>query len=229
MNSKSRNLLLGTLLLGQASYSMAALQSGTAQNFTFQWDDSFWSSVVATGNTLTFSALLNSVSALSPSGTGGTLDQNGYKVDYLSSNNHGAPVISLIANNGFNLNALNFGMAGHYSLTGTAEFGAEMGMYQYLVDVPHSTNFGAHTTLGSSSGNFSTGNLFSLGGASKFDGTAWFWGKTAALGADSSASLTLDSAYLAVNVSPVPEPETYAMMLVGLGFMGFAARRRQKA
>jgi hypothetical protein len=26
--------------------------------------------------------------------------------------------------------------------------------------------------------------------------------------------------------SPVPEPETYAMMLVGLGLLGFAARRR---
>lgn len=28
-------------------------------------------------------------------------------------------------------------------------------------------------------------------------------------------------------VAPVPEPETYAMLLAGLGLMGFAARRRQ--
>ena len=28
-------------------------------------------------------------------------------------------------------------------------------------------------------------------------------------------------------VSPVPEPETYAMMLAGLGFMGFVSRRRK--
>lgn len=28
-------------------------------------------------------------------------------------------------------------------------------------------------------------------------------------------------------VSPVPEPEVYGMMLVGLGFMGFVARHRK--
>lgn len=32
---------------------------------------------------------------------------------------------------------------------------------------------------------------------------------------------------LAVEVAPVPEPETYALMLAGLGLVGFMARRRQ--
>lgn len=31
----------------------------------------------------------------------------------------------------------------------------------------------------------------------------------------------------AVNTSPVPEPETYALMLVGLSFIGFTIRRRK--
>jgi hypothetical protein len=31
-----------------------------------------------------------------------------------------------------------------------------------------------------------------------------------------------------VNVSPVPEPESYAMLLAGLGLLGFMARRRQQ-
>jgi hypothetical protein len=31
-----------------------------------------------------------------------------------------------------------------------------------------------------------------------------------------------------LNVSAVPEPETWAMMLGGLGLMGFMARRRKK-
>ena len=31
-----------------------------------------------------------------------------------------------------------------------------------------------------------------------------------------------------VSISPVPEPETYAMMLAGLGLLGFSARRRNK-
>ena len=32
-----------------------------------------------------------------------------------------------------------------------------------------------------------------------------------------------------VNVNPVPEPETYAMMLAGLGLLGFIARRKRTA
>ncbi len=31
-----------------------------------------------------------------------------------------------------------------------------------------------------------------------------------------------------ISVTPVPEPETYAMMLAGLGLMGFIARRRKQ-
>jgi hypothetical protein len=31
-----------------------------------------------------------------------------------------------------------------------------------------------------------------------------------------------------VNTSPVPEPETYGMMLSGLGILGFIARRKKK-
>ena len=34
-------------------------------------------------------------------------------------------------------------------------------------------------------------------------------------------------AYLEFNTQPVPEPETYAMMLAGLGMLGFMARRRK--
>lgn len=30
-------------------------------------------------------------------------------------------------------------------------------------------------------------------------------------------------------VAPVPEPETYAMLLSGLGLLGFAARRKRRA
>jgi hypothetical protein len=34
---------------------------------------------------------------------------------------------------------------------------------------------------------------------------------------------------VAVSLAPVPEPETYAMMLAGLGLMGFIARRRKQS
>ena len=39
-------------------------------------------------------------------------------------------------------------------------------------------------------------------------------------------SLVAERPLLTVEVTPVPEPETYAMLLAGLGLIGFAARRR---
>lgn len=33
---------------------------------------------------------------------------------------------------------------------------------------------------------------------------------------------------VSLSVTPVPEPDTYAMLLSGLGLMGFVARRRTK-
>lgn len=60
---------------------------------------------------------------------------------------------------------------------------------------------------------------FSGSGASPNDGRSWA----------SSNSLRYDLAYTAVAVSPVPEPETYAMMLAGLGLVAWVSRRRKTA
>jgi len=42
------------------------------------------------------------------------------------------------------------------------------------------------------------------------------------------SQFTLDGTYLA-SIAAVPEPETYAMMLAGLGLLGFVARGKKKA
>ena len=44
----------------------------------------------------------------------------------------------------------------------------------------------------------------------------------------STAILTISNVTIANPVSAVPEPETYAMLLAGLGLMGTIARRRKK-
>jgi hypothetical protein len=41
---------------------------------------------------------------------------------------------------------------------------------------------------------------------------------------DSNLSLTYQPT--SFSIAPVPEPETWAMMLLGLGVVGYAARRR---
>ncbi|MBI5789952.1 MAG: PEP-CTERM sorting domain-containing protein [Rhodocyclales bacterium] len=38
----------------------------------------------------------------------------------------------------------------------------------------------------------------------------------------------LDNVSVQAVAAPVPEPETYALMLAGLGLMGFVARRRKQ-
>lgn len=43
-----------------------------------------------------------------------------------------------------------------------------------------------------------------------------------------AAGQTISFGYSYTFAAPVPEPETYAMLLAGLGLMGFVARRRQK-
>jgi|SRR6185436_9623431 len=48
---------------------------------------------------------------------------------------------------------------------------------------------------------------------------------------DTKTPPTFDNNYASwgsFHVSPVPEPETYAMLIAGLGLMGFVARRRQR-
>lgn len=50
------------------------------------------------------------------------------------------------------------------------------------------------------------------------------------LGYNDSATVDtdFDDFVIGVNIAPIPEPETYAMLLAGLGLMGFVARRRKQ-
>lgn len=49
------------------------------------------------------------------------------------------------------------------------------------------------------------------------------------LGVWDGPNTTQDLAMFSKVVTPVPEPETYAMLIAGLGLMGFIARRRRQA
>ena len=68
---------------------------------------------------------------------------------------------------------------------------------------------------------YQTTNSPLLSSQGSANGSAWFWVSNA--GGDFALSSASGFDYTA---APVPEPETYAMLLAGLGLVGFAARRR---
>jgi hypothetical protein len=81
-----------------------------------------------------------------------------------------------------------------------------------------------------SSGNLIDTILFSgLGGYSNFNisGRGIFSGVTFTNNTDGAGLRFQNFSYNSVT-PPVPEPQTYAMLLVGLGIIGFMARRRKE-
>lgn len=61
------------------------------------------------------------------------------------------------------------------------------------------------------------------------------WGKTLAngnrtlvLAADNNFSATQSTQFIALEIAPVPEPETYALLLAGLGLLSLARRRARR-
>lgn len=72
---------------------------------------------------------------------------------------------------------------------------------------------------------FSTHTLSGLSTGVDYSLNVYGWGDPMA-SATGDYRITLTAAS---GVAPIPEPETYAMMLAGLGLLGFASRRRKPA
>lgn len=61
-----------------------------------------------------------------------------------------------------------------------------------------------------------------------FDTTATNYAKTAFFDLTGTGVGGISGPFAAYSPAPVPEPETYAMMLAGLGMLGFVAKRRKQ-
>lgn len=187
-------------------------QLTTVQSFTGIYRPFSFSSPVSISATLAetsgFGGLLNRYNAQIGILNDGTRD-GGYRVSfYRGDQNFNDSAITLL--DGANTIA---------SFTPTIQFGHQIDVrLDFGVDgsvlgsigqnsQSESFSFGPHSVL-SSGGNV----LIGLGGA---DGR----------GTSNPTQHRVDNFQIA---SPIPEPETYAMLLAGLGVLGFAARRRQR-
>ncbi len=65
------------------------------------------------------------------------------------------------------------------------------------------------------------------GGSVDFETFAFGWNNLASVRIVNTAG-SVDGLFSVDNITPVPEPETYAMLLAGLGLLGFMAHRRKE-
>lgn len=209
-------------------------------NVQFFYDADFWgeNTATVTGNSISFDigsdySVLAKVKATS---TNGWAQQN-----YTDSAN---PGLIAVAKTGFQmLGGLDVSVAGHYSTAAnggyvitTAAGYLHNGSFSGGVFEADPSKYGYYTAadLRASSGTAASGALFGATQTGSWDGlqamsvdaSLTSYAQQSGPGL-SSAALTNVSYGFGVIAAPVPEPETYAMLLAGLGLVGAIARRRK--
>jgi hypothetical protein len=146
--------------------------------------------------------------------------------------------VTVSAHTGYQLTAFNLNEQGGYSLTGDEALVYVLG-YLGALDIEGNTDLYLNSNLQSS---LSNGTWSALAGVTL---PATGWGGAdgvvssvslaisndlfADAGSGSSASIYKDFVGITAVTTPVPEADTYAMLLAGLGLVGFMARRARMA
>lgn len=236
--------ILGSIYATSAS---AAIQNVNASGFTFSYDDSYWNSPVSqSGNTVTFTNLGLSGTVL---GAGTETVYGGFGFEgFVTIKANAGEQISQIVTSGLGNTTLTVGSGGGFSASGTipyvnSGFGY-MGNFgsTWVSNQESYVGSGSAVIIGGSSNNTPgetvTGTAMYLdypfsgfvAGTTMATGLTFGAVNLAAMGEGSSAQSSIDSISYTVSVSsinPVPEPETYAMLLAGLGLIGAAVKRRK--
>ncbi|MDP1864080.1 MAG: PEP-CTERM sorting domain-containing protein [Thiobacillus sp.] len=227
MYKKTLRVALGLsiALLGTAAYATTTL---TGTNVSYTFDETGlgkFGSAAVSGDSLVFSPLSPNSFMATSSGTGSAFE---------------TVHVTVTANSGYQLSAFNLSETGGYSFSGdgavyvTGEFGA--------LDVEGTTGNYLPAPIEAVPGSFaSTSGSWTAQAAMTLPATGWggvdgsvgsvslkISNQLFAFAGSGSASIYKDfvgiSAFTTA-VTPVPEAQTYAMMLVGLGLVGFMVRR----
>ncbi len=219
------------LLTGNALAAIPAPLVGTYLTYTFITDPGLFGTASLSGDDLVFAPTAD-FKATSANGVAGFKNQN--VIIEVSIND---AYLSSLALSSFSLSE-----GGSYSRAGSVAIAGATG-YLSALDIEG-------TTANSISGNITASGLGLLGthawtGAAGVVLPGTGWGGIdgvvssvkltlsnqlfATTGLGSTAEIWKDVVNLHVVTSPVPEAETYAMMLAGLGLVAFMARRRRLA
>lgn len=224
--------LTAALLAGNALAAIPAPLVGTYLTYTFITDPGLFGTASLSGDDLVF-APTAAFKAVSANGVPAMLNQN--------------VIIEVSVNNAYlsslELSSFSLSEGGSYSLVGSPSTAGVTG-YLEALDIEGTTSLWEK-------GNITASGLGVNGAVTTWTGSAGVtlpgtgWGGTdgvvssvkltvsnkvfATTGLNSSAQIWKDMVNLHVVTSPVPEAETYALMLVGLGLVGFMVRRQSLA
>ena len=247
MNRALSMLLLSTLSAGAS----AALVTVDAGNYSFSYDNRFWgtSAFSQSGNTFSFS---NLSSALGTQTSGFLNHPEGgiQKFYYARGSDSPFSSIRIKADNGFRLSSLTTGVTGSMLAASSYDAANLDGNYAHSDMLAHIVWKDAAGTRGQaliehsadarrnaagvltntgSSGPYDLSHtsifgrdVYNVAGDFNAEGDIWLGGKGV------SATSSIDTAYFNIAVVPIPEPETWALFMAGLGVLGAVARRRRR-
>ncbi|MFQ6403246.1 PEP-CTERM sorting domain-containing protein [Methylophilus sp. 'Pure River'] len=198
-------------------------------------DQGFYSGITASHNPLNPSIGIDQVS--------GSADRNFFVFDFTGLDMSALVSIQLFANNVWNSSPennieyslfdvsasiadLRNGGSGQYSIYNDLGSGVEYASLQ-ISNPGRYDSFAIQFNQAGIDAAKSTNGFFAIGGAltSSTSGVTWMWADNQNANAPLSYGLRLS---FSENISPVPEADSYAMFLAGLGLMGLMSRRRTK-
>lgn len=222
-----------------ASSASAAIQSVDAGSYIFSYDDSFWGTNIPfgpvfsqSGNTFTFSNL------------GYEASENGLrsgdKVGYYNDSTYD-PVISVLAKANYRVEAITLGATGQLSTTIGASQQASASADAQLV--AYWNSWSGPYVLAQTYSQKDRSDTYGVNGSYNIGDTVFFEddqkqvaltfyginGNVTANGLGSTGRSTFDTSYFTVQVSAIPEPASYAMVLAGLAIVGAMGRRRSRS
>jgi hypothetical protein len=130
-----------------------------------------------------------------------------------------------VSGNSFNAILGSISLPSFSSVSGGLDFAGVVSIFGFNITLPQVTftsmSLGTSMLPGRYTSQIGAGNVFSFAGV-----TAGNYDLSATGSVAGGGSNFIQAQY---TITPVPEPESYAMLLAGLGVMGAIARRRNKA